>query len=152
MASHNVSWVPSAHVLFGDLDFIVTTEGEMAMAPAIIQPLHYDGLDAIAEALEELQLHASEAHALGSNQLLNFDYGRLERQLDAFLGPPTILGGPAPPHLLVRQHHGAACRGRAALPGIPHPERPDSAPVWSPQRRRDHWPPYGATHTSIPYK
>ena len=44
----------------------------------------------IVEALEELQLHALEARAPRSNQLLNFDYGRLELQLDAFLGPrPT---------------------------------------------------------------
>ena len=37
--------------------------------------------------LEELRLHAPEACAPGSDQLLGFDYGRLERQLDAFLGP-----------------------------------------------------------------
>ena len=40
----------------------------------------------IIEALEELQLHAPEARVLGSDRLLGFDYGRLERQLDAFLG------------------------------------------------------------------
>ena len=57
------------------------------MAPAIIQPLHSAGLDLIAEALEELQLHAPEAHAPISDQLLDFDYGRLEHQLGAFLGP-----------------------------------------------------------------
>ena len=87
MASHGVSWVPGAHVRFGNLNFIVTTEGELAMAPAAIRPLHSVGLDTIAEALDELQLHASEAHALGSDQLLDFDYGRLERQPSAFLGP-----------------------------------------------------------------
>ena len=54
MASHNLSWVPGAHVHFGDLDFIVTTEGELAMAPAAVRPLHSASLDAIAEALEEL--------------------------------------------------------------------------------------------------
>ena len=86
MASHGVSWVPGAHVRFGNLDFIVTTEGELVQAPIAIQPFHYAGLDAIAEALEELQLHAPEARALGSGQLLGFEYGRLERQLDAFLG------------------------------------------------------------------
>ena len=42
------------HVRFGDLDFIVTTEGELAMDPAAIQPLHSAGLDTIAKALEEL--------------------------------------------------------------------------------------------------
>ena len=63
MAIHGVSWVLGAHVCFGDLDFIVTTEGELAMDPAAVRPLHSAGLDAIAEALEELQLHGPEAHA-----------------------------------------------------------------------------------------
>ena len=36
MASHNLSWVLGAHAHFGDLDFIVTTEGELAMAPTAI--------------------------------------------------------------------------------------------------------------------
>ena len=67
------------HVRFEDLDFIVTTEGELAMAPAAIRPLHSAGLDAIGEALEELQLHTPEARAPGSDQLLDYDYGRLER-------------------------------------------------------------------------
>ena len=84
MASHGISWVPSAHVRFGNLDFIVTMEGELAQVPATVLPLHSAGLDVIIEALEELQLHAPEAHALGSDQLLGFDYGRLERQLGAF--------------------------------------------------------------------
>ena len=54
MASHNVSWVPGVHVCFEDLDFIITIVGELAQALAAIQPLHSDGLDAIAEVLEEL--------------------------------------------------------------------------------------------------
>ena len=54
MASHNLSWVLGTHVRFGDLDFIVMTEGELAMAPAAVQPLHSTGLDAITETLEEL--------------------------------------------------------------------------------------------------
>ena len=41
-------------VRFGDLDFIVTMEGELAMAPASIRPLHSVSLDAITEVLEEL--------------------------------------------------------------------------------------------------
>jgi hypothetical protein len=41
----------------------------------------------VVEALEELQLHALEVHAPRSEQLLNFDYERLERQLAVFLGP-----------------------------------------------------------------
>ena len=54
MSSHNVSWVLGTHVRFRDLDFIITVEGELAMAPAAIRPLHSTGLDAIAEALEQL--------------------------------------------------------------------------------------------------
>ena len=57
---------------FGDLDFIITMEGELALAPAAVQPLHFAGLDAIAELLEELQLHAPEARSRRSGQLLGF--------------------------------------------------------------------------------
>ena len=63
MASHNISWVPGAHVHFGNLDFIITMEGGLVQAPVDIQHLCSVGLDAITEALEELQLHAPEAHA-----------------------------------------------------------------------------------------
>ena len=56
-------------------------------APAAVQPLHFTGLDAIAEALEELQLHTLEPRTLESDQLLGFDYGRLECHLGTFLGP-----------------------------------------------------------------
>ena len=58
-----------------------------------IESIHEGGatppndLDAIAKALEELQLHAPEAHTPKSDQLLGFNYGRLERQRDAFLDP-----------------------------------------------------------------
>ena len=54
MASHGISWVSGAHVRFGNLDFIITMEGELAQAPAAVQPLHSAGLDAIDKALEEL--------------------------------------------------------------------------------------------------
>ena len=75
------------YVRFRNLDFIITMEGELAQAPAAVQPLHSTGLDAIVETLEELQLHAPEAHTPRSDQLLSFDYQRLERQLSAFVGP-----------------------------------------------------------------
>ena len=39
---------------FGNLDFIITIGGELVQAPVAVQPLHSTGLDAIAEALEEL--------------------------------------------------------------------------------------------------
>ena len=54
MANRNVSWVPSARVRFGNLDFIITAKGELARAPVVVQPFHSTNLDAIAEALEEL--------------------------------------------------------------------------------------------------
>ena len=63
MAIHSVSWVPGAHMRFGKLDFIVTTEGGLVQAPAAIQPLHFTGPNTIAEVLEELQLHTPGAHA-----------------------------------------------------------------------------------------
>ena len=86
MASHGISWVLGTHMRFGDLDFIVTAEGELAMAPAAVQPLHSASLDAITEAFEELWLYSPVAHAPRSSQLLSFDYGRLEHQLGVFLG------------------------------------------------------------------
>ena len=79
MASHGVSCVPGVHVRFGNLDFIVTTEGELAQVFTAVQPLHSAGFDVISETLEELQLHAPEAHAPRSDQLLGFDYRRPER-------------------------------------------------------------------------
>ena len=87
MDTHGVSWVPGAHVRFENLDFIISTKGELARVPTAIQPLHSADLCAITEALEELQLHTPEAHAPRSDQLLGFDYVRLELQLNAFLGP-----------------------------------------------------------------
>ena len=51
MASHGVSWVPDAHVCFGSLDLFVTTEGELAWAPVLVQLLRSTGLDATVEAL-----------------------------------------------------------------------------------------------------
>ena len=54
MASHNLSWGLGVHVRFRNLDFIITMEGELAMAPTTVRPLHSAGLDAIAEVLEEL--------------------------------------------------------------------------------------------------
>ena len=41
------------HVCFGNLDFIITTKGELAQVPTAVQPLYSVGLDAIAEMLEE---------------------------------------------------------------------------------------------------
>ena len=78
MASNGVSWVPGAHVRFGSLDFFVTAEGELVRAPTPVQLLRSTGLDATVEALKELRLYAPEAHAPRSDQLLSFDYRRLE--------------------------------------------------------------------------
>ena len=59
MANHAISWVLGAHVHFGDLDFIVTLGGELALAHAAIQSL----------------------------LPINFSYRRLEGQPSVSLGP-----------------------------------------------------------------
>jgi hypothetical protein len=41
----------------------------------------------IIEALEELQLNASEAHVSGHDQPLDFNFEKLEHQLAIYLGP-----------------------------------------------------------------
>jgi hypothetical protein len=66
-------------VRFENLNFFITTEGELAWAPALIQLPRSTSIDTIIEALEELQLRAPEVHAPGSDQLLDFNYERLER-------------------------------------------------------------------------
>ena len=45
MASHDISWVSGTHVRFGDLYFIITVGGELALVRATIQPLPSIGLD-----------------------------------------------------------------------------------------------------------
>ena len=45
---------------FGDLDFIVTIEIELARVPIVVQPFHPAGLDAITKMLEELRLIGRE--------------------------------------------------------------------------------------------
>ena len=52
---------------FGDLDFIITVGGELALAHATIQPLPSIGLDTVDEVVEELQLHALGGHAPRNN-------------------------------------------------------------------------------------
>jgi hypothetical protein len=66
-------------VRFRSLDSFITTEGELAQAPTPIQSLRSANLDTFVEALGKLQLHAPKAHAPRSDQLLNFDYERLDR-------------------------------------------------------------------------
>ena len=56
-------------------------------APTTIQQLYSTGLDTIVETLQELQLHMLEARVPESDRLLDLDYGRLEPQLNAYLGP-----------------------------------------------------------------
>jgi hypothetical protein len=62
MASHNIGWVPGAHVRFGGLDFIVTSEGDLVRAPAPVLPSLTTNLGTVIEAFEELQLRAPRAH------------------------------------------------------------------------------------------
>ena len=152
MASHGVSWIPGAHVRFENLDFIITTEGELAQVPTAIQPLHSAGLDAIADALEELQLHAPEARTLGSHQLLGFDYRRLERQLGAFLGPRPSWEDLRHLAFSFTNVMTQLIEGEPLSPEYLILSAPDNAPIRSPQRRRDCWPPCGTAHAPIPYE
>jgi hypothetical protein len=62
MANHNADWTPGVHVCFGSLDFVVTTEGELVRV-LVPQTPPATSLDAIIEALRELQLSAPEACA-----------------------------------------------------------------------------------------
>ena len=39
MATHAISWAPGAHVHFGDLDFIVSLGGELALTHTAAQSL-----------------------------------------------------------------------------------------------------------------
>jgi hypothetical protein len=87
MGSHGVSRTSGAHTRLGSLDFLVTTDGMLARALAPVRPPRSASLDAVVEALEELLPHASEARAPRGNQLLVFNYARLECQLPVFLGP-----------------------------------------------------------------
>jgi hypothetical protein len=87
MAGHGISWIPGTHVCFDTLGFIVIMEEELVRALALAQPPLTTNLDAIVEALEELQLHAPEACAPRGDQLVDFDFGRLEHQFAVFLGP-----------------------------------------------------------------
>ena len=59
MANHDISWVPGAHVRFGNLSFIITVGGELVRAHTTFQSLPSIGLD----------------------------HERLGRQLDVSLGP-----------------------------------------------------------------
>jgi hypothetical protein len=78
MASHGISWVPEAHVRFGSLDFIITIEGELVRAFAP-QPPPATGLDAIVKALQDLRLSTLGVRTPERHQILDFDFGRLER-------------------------------------------------------------------------
>ena len=74
--NHDVRWNGmECHMHFGNLDLIILMEGELVQVPTAVQTLHSAGLDAIAEAFEELQLHALEAHAPKIDLLLSLIMG-----------------------------------------------------------------------------
>ena len=108
MVSHGISWVLGAHVRFGDLDFIITVGGELALAHAAIQPLPSIGLD----------------------------YGRLECQLSVSLGPQMSREDPRCLTFSYANDMVQLAGGKP-LSGTPHTQRPDSASVRSPQRCGD---------------
>ena len=61
MASHGISWVLGAYMHFGDLDFIITVEGELARTPAVVQTFHPVSLDTITKMLEGLWIIEGES-------------------------------------------------------------------------------------------
>jgi hypothetical protein len=87
MASHSASWVSGTHVRFESLGFSIITKGGLERARAPAPPPYSPDHDTFVETLEELQLHAPEVHASEGDQLLAFNYERLDRQLSVFLGP-----------------------------------------------------------------
>jgi hypothetical protein len=87
MASHYGSSTPGVRACFESLDFLATAKGGIAQAPTPVMPSRSISLDTVIEATEKLQLCALKARAPGGNQLIDFSYRRLERQLAVFLGP-----------------------------------------------------------------
>jgi hypothetical protein len=70
----------------GDLD-PTGVEGECVPPSPAESPNSPANVDSIAESMVGLCLHANEAQASGGTQPHNFDYPRLEHQLDTILGP-----------------------------------------------------------------
>jgi len=116
MASHGISWVPGAHVRFGDLDFIITAEGELTRALVVVQPFHSTSLDSIAEVLEQLRLHATGGPLPRERSAPRLRLWEVGASAWHLLGTPAVLGEPTPPHLLIRQHHGTAYQGEPLSP------------------------------------
>ena len=56
MASRDVSWVPGAHVCFGDLDFLINGEGELELVTPLAPTSADADLDAIVESLDGMHL------------------------------------------------------------------------------------------------
>jgi hypothetical protein len=70
----------------GDLDSI-GVERECVLPSPAESPDSPANVDFISESMAGLCLHASEAQTSEGTQPHHFDYPRLERQLDAILGP-----------------------------------------------------------------
>ena len=62
MATHAISWAPGAHVRFGDLDFIVTLGGELALTHMTAQSLP-------SINLSRLRLEGPRGDSLGPSYL-----------------------------------------------------------------------------------
>ena len=71
-------------VSFGSLDFIVTIEGGLEQ---IHPSARSASLNAVVEALWDLQLCAREGSTLPGSQHCGFDNARLGHQHNTFLGP-----------------------------------------------------------------
>jgi hypothetical protein len=80
---------------FGSLNFVVTTEGDLERALALVPPSPTTGLDTVVETLEGLRLHPSESRTLEHGQLDNSGRRRSEHQpiIWGFFSPKVITRG-----------------------------------------------------------
>ena len=75
------------HICFENLDFIIMMGESWCRLPSLFNLSTLSASTRSPRRLMSCRLHASEARTPGSDQLLGFNYGRLERQLGAFPGP-----------------------------------------------------------------
>jgi len=83
MANDDESWAPGMLMRFGSLDFIISLGGGLKRIQA---PTHSSGIDAVTDTLRGQHLfHQGDIPA--PHHRSGFDSPRLERQLQAVLGP-----------------------------------------------------------------
>ena len=84
MANHAGAWAPGALVCFGSLDFIITLGGGLERIQA---PTRSGGVNTVTNTLQGLRFHRQEQDVPMTPSRCSIDSARLERQLQAVLGP-----------------------------------------------------------------